>query len=200
MTYDLVSRIEKRLAALGMSAAATSAQAGLSKDAIRNIQRAVSAGKTTGVSTKTLTALAKVLQTTPAWLLTGTGAEQAYVPVAGKIIMGGIVRSLELQEDNLSNAPPEVAENTQSLVVDGGSMLPAYEPGSTIYFSERLEPERCINRRCVAKVEEGPIVVCVLRASDRPGLWLLQSINPSAEDTNVRLEWAAKIDWVRPPD
>lgn len=64
---DLLQRIEQRLDVLKLSADDAARQAGV-PDAIRNIRRAVDKGKG-GPTARTLAALAKVLQTTPAWLM-----------------------------------------------------------------------------------------------------------------------------------
>jgi hypothetical protein len=64
----LLSRIEARLEALNMSANAAS-KAANTPDAIRNLRRAVKNGTRGGMSTATIAALARVLETTPAWLL-----------------------------------------------------------------------------------------------------------------------------------
>ncbi len=62
-----------RLADLNLSASAASEQAGLNREAIRNIKRAAASDDRgrLGPRQRTVTALAKVLQTTPEWLLTG---------------------------------------------------------------------------------------------------------------------------------
>lgn len=72
----ILARIEKRLAATGLSAKAASKLAG-APDSIRNLHRAIAEGKRQGISTRTLTKLAGPLQTTAGWLLTGEGAEVA---------------------------------------------------------------------------------------------------------------------------
>ena len=69
---DVLTRIESRLKALGLSAHAASLAA-KKPDAIRNLQRAVRSGDRRGVTTETLMALAPVLKTTAAWLLEGVG-------------------------------------------------------------------------------------------------------------------------------
>ena len=74
---DILSRIEKRLAEVGLSAAAASKAATGNTDAIRNIQRAAREKPEGGVSTRTLAALAPVLRTSVTWLLDGSGAEHA---------------------------------------------------------------------------------------------------------------------------
>ncbi|MCP4070785.1 MAG: phage repressor [Hyphomicrobiales bacterium] len=68
---DILDRIETRLKLVGLSARAASKKAGLTEDAIRNMQRRVKSNSGQGVSTKTIQALAVVLKTTPAWLLEG---------------------------------------------------------------------------------------------------------------------------------
>jgi len=76
---DLVDRIEQRLEALKLSAAAASRQAGLNPEAIRHIKRMAASGGPSGpmrTRRTTVAALAKVLQTTPEFLLTGV-EEQA---------------------------------------------------------------------------------------------------------------------------
>jgi hypothetical protein len=78
MLDQILNRIESRLEAVGLEPAVASVRAGLSKDAIRNIQRAVRSGKKgAGTSTETLIQLAPVLETTAAWLIEGVdcGAE-----------------------------------------------------------------------------------------------------------------------------
>lgn len=80
----ILTRIEKRLKRLEMSATKASKLAG-KPDAIRNLKRAVKQGRRRGISTATLHALAPVLQTTEGWLLTGNGTEDIGRAVAAAI-------------------------------------------------------------------------------------------------------------------
>ncbi len=70
----ILARIERRLAAVELSADAASKLAG-KPDAIRNLARAVKRDDRQGVSTATLNALAPVLKTTSIWLLAEAGPE-----------------------------------------------------------------------------------------------------------------------------
>ncbi|MDH6265513.1 transcriptional regulator with XRE-family HTH domain [Rhizobium sp. SG_E_25_P2] len=105
---EVLSRIEERLDALGISAASASQKAGLSKDAIRNIQRSVKSGKRVGVSTITLDKLAPVLKTTTSWLLNGVGDQEVFEPegdfrrvvVAAHVQAGQWSESWEWPEDD----------------------------------------------------------------------------------------------------
>ncbi|KWV42107.1 hypothetical protein AS026_21085 [Rhizobium altiplani] len=81
MLKDILERIEARLKVVGLDATNASLQAKLSKDAIRNLQRAVKRGDLhAGVSSSTLQQLAPVLQTTAAWLLEGTDCGTQELP------------------------------------------------------------------------------------------------------------------------
>jgi len=195
----LVDRIERRLGVVGLSASAASEAAGLSKDAIRNIIRGANAGGgRQGISTNTLSALAIVLRTTPTWLMDGRGQEATHVPMAGKIVDGSMV--FEAIEATLVDAPPDAREGTMALEVEGNSMFPAYEPGSLIYYNDKLAPEGLINRRCVIQAKDGHMYCRLLRAGTEPGLWTLQSLNPSFADIeDVSVEWAADIEFVKSP-
>src|SRR5580658_1217582 len=86
---DILSRVESRLEAVGLSAHAASLAA-KKPDAIRNLKRAVKNGDRRGVTTETLAALAPVLKTSAAWLLEGAGDPGVgiQVKVVGKIGAG----------------------------------------------------------------------------------------------------------------
>ena len=75
--HDVYRRIEERLEATEQSSSGASTRAGLSRDAIRNIRRALDSPERKGVSTRTLDLLAASLRTTPEWLMRGIGNEQS---------------------------------------------------------------------------------------------------------------------------
>ena len=64
-------RIQQRLLELGLTPRAASKKAGGSPDLVRNMMRAISVGKRYSPRADTLTDLARALETTPEWLLTG---------------------------------------------------------------------------------------------------------------------------------
>lgn len=117
MLNEILERIHIRLQKLGLDAAPASTAAGLSKDAIRNIERAVKAGKEeAGTSTSTIMALAPVLKTTASWLLEASGPEEAdealppirVVPVAAHIQAGAWNETWEWdQSDRYTVAIPD---------------------------------------------------------------------------------------------
>lgn len=92
----ILQRIELRLKAVGLKATRASKLAG-KPDAIRNIQRAVRAGRRSGVSSTTLQALAPVLKTTEGWLLTGkNGGEDGGIEGVVAAIPEGTVNVQEV--------------------------------------------------------------------------------------------------------
>jgi hypothetical protein len=81
MLREILNRIEQRLHVVGLTETAAARRADLSKDAIRNIRRAVESGKEeAGASTLTLTKLAPVLETSASWLLEGVESGLENVP------------------------------------------------------------------------------------------------------------------------
>jgi SOS-response transcriptional repressor LexA len=73
MLKDIYDRILQRLDATGLGAREACRKAGLNSEAIRNIQRGLESGtgSRSGVSSRTIAALAPVLGTTSAWLIGG---------------------------------------------------------------------------------------------------------------------------------
>ena len=72
----LISRIDQRLERENLSARAASVKAGLSPGQIKTMRRQHRLKLQHGVSRKTLTQLARVLNTTPEWLTSGIGPEE----------------------------------------------------------------------------------------------------------------------------
>lgn len=121
------------------------------------------------------------------------------VRLMGNIGAGGEVYAIEGSFDDEVDAPPHTAEETVAGRVTGLSMLPIYEDGSLLYWSQLLPPEQMVNRRCVVQLADGRIMVKTIRPGSRPDLWTLISVNPAYPDIeDVPVEWASRIDWVKP--
>jgi transcriptional regulator with XRE-family HTH domain len=95
---DMLKRIERRRRLLGMSERAAALRAGLSPSQIRTMRRQHLEGKQHGASVRTIARLAKSLQTTPEWLMSGAGQEQTATdeasqttsPASGLRLMGAV--------------------------------------------------------------------------------------------------------------
>jgi transcriptional regulator with XRE-family HTH domain len=73
---DFFNRIEQRRQQLGYSERRAAVKAGLSPSQIRTMRRQWRLGKQRSASVRTVAGLAQALQTTPEWLISGTGPEQ----------------------------------------------------------------------------------------------------------------------------
>src|SRR4029077_13336127 len=71
-----LKRIEQRRQELGLSERKTAVVARLSPSQIRTMRRQMQEGKQRGVSVRTIGGLAQALQTTPEWLILGTGPKE----------------------------------------------------------------------------------------------------------------------------
>ena len=201
MLREILARIEERLAAVGMSAAAASSAAGLTEDAIRNIRRAVEKGDRQGVSTATLVPLARVLGTTPAWLVGGT--EEDRVRVIGLIgaDAGGEILYADGQAGwDTVPRPPGGTSKTVALELKGRSMRTFADDGSLIYFEDQHTPPTpdMLGEVCVVETDDDRVLLKRLQRGSGPGLYDLESINgPTIRDAVIR--WAAEPTAIIPP-
>jgi len=97
---------------------------------------------------------------------------------------------------------PSVADGYAAVIVRGESMRPVYNPGDILLFrppSVRPWPlEQVLGRDCVVVTEQGRAYVKRLRRGREAGVVDLISYNPAVEPIyDVRLRWAAPVEWVR---
>lgn len=170
MMTALISRIEKRLDALKISARAASMTAGLNPDAIRDIKR----GTSKNPSLDTLRKLADALQCSVEYLLgnepetvnraninlespeprpdttlsravdiPGFATMNKDVPVRGTT-MGGDDGDFTMNGEIVDSVrrPPGLASNGAAfgLYVIGESMLPRFEPGELVFVNPNRQP------------------------------------------------------------
>ncbi|MDO9416997.1 S24 family peptidase [Pararhizobium sp.] len=203
MLREILTRIESRLGAVELSAAAASAKAGLSKDAIRNIKRAIEDGKEeAGTSTSTIIKLAPVLGTTASWLLEGMGMEAGVeVPLWGYIGAGAEIDPdfEQIPADGLEQivVPFPLPDEMVAFEIKGDSMLPVYKPGSVIicyreqkrpltaFYGEEAAVRTSDNRRFLKTISRGV-----------GGVNLMSFNAPLIE--GVHLEWIGEIFAVLP--
>lgn len=103
---DVLHRIKRRLAELGLSPNAASVSAGLNREAIRKMET----GNSTSFMLDTVERLAVVLQTSPTWLAFGVGesdvsSQGRSIPLAGTV-SGGVWRDVDSFDQDEKPASP----------------------------------------------------------------------------------------------
>lgn len=198
---DVLTRIESRLKAVGLSAHAASLAA-KRPDAIRNLKRAVKNHDRRGVTTETLVALAPVLKTTAAWLLEGIGD-----PVPGNVVkvVGRIGAGAEIQPE-FEQIPPEglyeievpfpISTDAIAFQVEGDSMWPRYDPGDVIIcWRQGTNVDEVVGWEAAVQTADGKRYLKRIQRGGTAGTFDLESHN-AAPIRNVRIEWAAEIKGV----
>lgn len=216
----IVSRIENRLKAVGMSAAAASKAAGLSSSAIYNLKRGA-AGKipTKGGNASTFSALAPVLKTTVAWLTSGDGPEStdashiessdvmgdapnkgSRIPVRGYVGAGAAGHYYAVAQGDLDDAPApaDSNEHTTALEIRGDSLGSFFDRWLVIYDDVRRPATAdLIGKLCVVGLPDERVVVKKLRRG-KDGLYTLLSQTGEADIKDVEIEWAARVKHMVP--
>jgi transcriptional regulator with XRE-family HTH domain len=119
------------------------------------------------------------------------------VPLMGFVGAGQAVYPIDSGAHEMVIAPEEARNTTVAVEIRGDSMMPWLEDGWLIYYSQQLPPGEMINRRCVAQLADGRLLVKTVMRGSQPGLWTLTSTNASTIN-DVAIEWVAPIDWIRP--
>lgn len=196
-TKRVLHRIERRLAAVEISADAASKKAG-KPDAIRNLRRAVENGSGQGIAVKTLQALAPVLRTTPSWIIDETGvedldAESRTIPVKGQVGAGGVVIPAGDQgEIGRIDAPANAKSNTAAVEIIGDSLGRLFAGWYAIYDDAHDPPaDQLLGELCVLQLADGRMYIKRL-AKGRGKRFTLES-NFDAPIENVVVTWAAKV-------
>jgi hypothetical protein len=208
---DVLTRIESRLEALGLSAHAASLAA-KKPDAIRNLRRAVQNGERRGVTTETLRALAPVLQTTAAWLLEGTGPSAGFQATAPLRIVGRIGAGAEilpefeqlptdgLYEDGVHEIELNLPLPADSIAftVEGDSMWPRYNAGDIVICDHgEHDPSLIAGREAAVRTADGKRYLKTIRPGAVRGTFDLESHNaPPIRD--VSIAWASPILMIIP--
>ncbi|MEJ0095731.1 MAG: S24 family peptidase [Methylocella sp.] len=198
---DVLTRIQNRLAALGLSAHAASLAA-KKPDAIRNLKRAVKSGDRRGVTTETLIALAPVLKTTAAWLLEGVGEAMPgnRIRVVGRIGAGAeILPEFEqIPADGIYEieVPFPIASDAIAFQVEGDSMWPRYDPGDVIIcWREGANADEVVGWEAAVRTADGKRYLKRIQRGSLAGTFDLESHN-AAPIRGVKIEWAAQIQGV----
>lgn len=156
------------------------------------------AGKVKQPRGDVLAQLARALDVDPLWLEKGIDpdAPSRSVPLKGFIGAGQYVEALDTGPDEI-DAPADSHPDTVAAQIKGDSQLPMLHDGWVIYWSVLKPPSTMVNQMAVIQLADGRIMVKTLRNGSQPGLWTLTSFN-AADIVDVPVDWAAKIDWIKP--
>ncbi|MCO5129767.1 MAG: phage repressor protein [Xanthobacteraceae bacterium] len=214
---DILARIEQRLRATGLSADAASKMAD-KPDAIRNMRRAVKAGRG-GVNTGTVEALAGVLGTTAVWLLKAEGEETSAdwrsedvahsiekprartVRVKGYVGAGDAAHFYKVSDEAFEEvAAPDGATDQTVAVEIRGTSWGRFMNTWLVFYDDVRSPitEDLLGQPCVIGLADDRILIKVIKR-DGNGGYRLVSNNPNEPDIDhAEIEWAAKVTSMRP--
>lgn len=156
------------------------------------------AGKVDKPRGQTLSALAHALGVDELWLEKGIDHDNPIrmVHLKGYIGAGGHVEALETGPEEIE-APADSHPDTVAAQIRGDSQLPVLQDGWIIYWSVAKPALEMLNQLAVVQLSDGRIMVKTLRNGSRAGLFTLTSFN-AADIVDVPVDWAAKIDWIKP--
>jgi phage repressor protein C with HTH and peptisase S24 domain len=179
----IADRITHRLKTIGLTARAASLKAGLSADAIRNVLRKPGALP----NGHTLKSLAKALETTEQWLLTGQGTQEqedapvTTVPIVGRTGLGEEIIWLEEGDMDLGEIELPFSIKTEGLVAlecIGDSMKPRYESGEVVIVKEIFKsPLEMVGQEAVVRIIDGTYLLKKIRRGYTKGKFNLESYN-----------------------
>lgn len=193
MTWHL--RLNDAFEKTGWSKAELARRSGVSYD---NVNKYL-AGKVDKPRGATLEALAIALSIDPLWLEKGLDVESPtrLVPLKGYIGAGGHVEAIDNGNDDEVEAPADSHPATVAAQIRGDSQLPVLQDGWIIYWSTQLPASSLLNQMAIVQLADGRIMVKTIRNGSQPGLYTLTSYN-AADIVDVPVDWAAKIDWIKP--
>lgn len=212
----VLKRIDRRLAALGLTDNSASEQAG-SRDTIRSIRKNVAKGVQRGVSTETLERLAPVLKTTAEWLSRGVGPEEGGdhiesgnvlpaelapndVEIVGYVGAGGQQHKYAVGQGSLDRAPRPSGATDQTVAVEiRGTSLGKPFDRWLVYYDDVRSPitDDLVGQLCVVGIADDRVLIKIVRRG-KDGLFNLVSNIPDEPTVeNVALEWAALVNDIR---
>jgi phage repressor protein C with HTH and peptisase S24 domain len=151
--------------------------------------------------------------TTPEWLLWGRGSPPkgapkvfAGYPLVGKVGAGGLgvyADDFETEEHPTLIEPLPGMTVEKGIIVletDGDSMAPMVLDGDLAFFGPiREDVESLLNKRVMARLNDGRRFFKILKRGSRPGVWTLRSLNPATPDIeDVEVTWVLPYRGSRP--
>jgi hypothetical protein len=163
-------------------------------------------GKTAaGVSTRTLIALAPVLQTRPEWLLTGQGDEtdaaRREVRIIGYVGAHSTAHYYAVDDTELDRVPAPEGWTPETVAVEiRGESLGALFNQWLVYYDEVRSPitSDMLGRLCVVGLLDERVVVKTIRKGSKAGFYNLLSNTGEDDIKDAEVAWAAKVKNMTP--
>lgn len=152
-----------------------------------------------GFRADTAAKYARAFGVDPAWLLYGKGKpSRRGIPILGRVSAGA---EGDFSDDFAMGAADdwldvEPTDGRIALRVEGDSMIPLAHAGDLAVFGPRQDdPSRLMNRRVMARLEDGRKLFKILRPGRRTGTFDLYSLNSAYDPIeDVKLEWVLPLE------
>lgn len=146
---------------------------------------------------------AKAYKVSKAWLLTGEGGGQQFVPLVGRAGAGSAVALFALNGDDPAEEvplPPGVAASPSLVAVEvEGTSLGALFDRSLVFYDDRRSPvsEDLLRKLCIVGLTDGRVLIKQILPGSKRGFYhLLSQTEGMIED--VAIDWAARVKSVVP--
>jgi phage repressor protein C with HTH and peptisase S24 domain len=156
-------------------------------------------------------AYAKAFEVRAEWLYDGTGAANGKALVDGYPLIGKVGAGGEgLYDDDYAQGAAAghieplpgmpVEAEIIALETDGDSMAPLVLDGDLAFFGPiRKDVDQLLNKRVMARLEDGRKFFKILKRGSQPGHYTLRSLNPSTPDIeDVLVSWVLPYRGSRP--
>lgn len=143
---------------------------------------------------------AKAFKVTAGWLLAGdTSPLRRTGALLGYVGAGSAIDPFEGNLDDDIDLPPGAPEGTGVVLVRGDSMYPRYMDGDRLFYQQNQEdPTSYLNKECVVELDNGGMLVKILRRGSKPRHFDLYSLNaPPIENQKVKRAWPVR--WIERP-
>ena len=141
----------------------------------------------------------KAFRVSPAWLLTGETDPKLrnIYPIYGRV---GLGQEVSLVDSDVLTLPLEYIElpfgfsldNIGALVAVGDSQHPRVKNGEVVIYARNdLPVHELVNRECIVKLMNGPVLLKTIRKGERNRFSLESHNAPMTQDAEI--EWAGEV-------
>jgi hypothetical protein len=158
------------------------------------------------VTTRTISAIAKVLRTSPTWLLEGTGDEEAstldrgMVPLVGYVGAGAQATFYSASQGPFDEVTAPEGATAETVAVEiRGESLGSFFDRWLVFYDDVRRPITgdLVHKLCVIGLADGRVLIKKIERSKTKGLFHLLS-QTETPIFDVEVEWAARVKTMTP--